>query len=1068
MRSSVEDEHDALAFLRAGVRAGSVRHPMTSFEARELASAGTDDLTPHRSEGVHTPAGATGAGLASNSITSTFSAHVLNVIGDGLDNPITVSRDAAGTLLVDGGAVSVRGGTPTVANTSLIQIVGQGGNDTLTLDEANGALPPANLFGGAGDDVLTGGSHGDLLFGQSGNDTLLGKGGNDFLFGGSGNDVLIGGDGNDQMFGESGNDRFIWNPGDDSDRVEGGDGTDTLEVNGGNGAETFTITPNGSRVRVDRVDPAPFFIDAGTVENIVINANGGDDVISAANGLSGLVSLTINGGAGNDTILGGDGADRLLGGDGNDFIDGNRGNDSAFLGAGDDVFQWDAGDGSDVVEGDAGTDTLLFNGANAAENIDISANGSRVRMTRDVGTVTMDLNGIERIDLHALGGADNINVGDLSGTDVTAVDIDLAGAAGGTTGDGLVDHVTVGGSKGDDRISILGSDTSATVVGLPATVSITHADTQDQLSVNAGDGNDVIDASTLPATVIALTVDGGAGNDTILGGRGNDHLFGGDGNDFVDGNQGSDIAFLGAGDDVFQWDPGDGSDTVEGDAGNDTMLFNGANVSESIDISANGARARFVRDVASITMDLGSVEHIVFNALGGADTINVEDLSGSGVNAVDIALAGTLGGTTGDGQIDTVLAHASAGDDVVTVTGAAGTIDVGGTPAQIHMTGVEVTDGLTIEGGAGADTIDAGALAGGLVQLTLNGGDGNDTIIGSGGADLVNGGHGSDTALMGAGDDVFVWNPGDGSDIVEGEAGHDTMVFNGNGANERIDILADGERVRLTRDVGTVTMDNNGVEQINVNALGGTDTIVVGDLSGTDLQQVNIDLTGVIGGTAGDGQTDIVRASATSGDDFVTLTGDASTASLDGLAAQVNVAHFDAANDRLEVQLLGGDDVFSGATMPAGSLALLVDGGEGDDILLGGAGNDILLGGAGDDTLIGGGGQDVLDGGAGNNVIIASAAGGSFQVNGFNAAGSQDRIDLSQFGADADFAWVMAHAQQVDGNVLVDLGAEQMTLAGVDLGSLSADDFIFGAPDSTQEPLLHDAAILPMSSEAHG
>ena len=103
------------------------------------------------------------------------------------------------------------------------------------------------LFGGAGNDVLTGGSGADLLFGQSGNDTILGKGGDDQLFGGDGNDTLTGGAGNDQVFGEAGNDRMIWNPGDGSDLFEGGDGTDTAEVNGGNGAETFTITTNGAK-----------------------------------------------------------------------------------------------------------------------------------------------------------------------------------------------------------------------------------------------------------------------------------------------------------------------------------------------------------------------------------------------------------------------------------------------------------------------------------------------------------------------------------------------------------------------------------------------------------------------------------------------------------------------------------------------------------------------------------------------------------------------------------------------------------------------------------------------------
>src|SRR6201993_3824709 len=177
--------------------------------------------------------------------TFTPGAGLLSVIGDSASDLITLSRDAAGRLLINGGAVSVDGGVSTVANTSLIQVFGQGGNDTITLDESNGALPAANLFGGNGNDTLSGGSGNDMLFGQAGNDTLLGKGGNDFLFGGDGNDVLTGGDGDDQVFGEAGNDRMIWNPGDDSDLFEGGSGIDTVQVEGGNGSEAFTATPNG-------------------------------------------------------------------------------------------------------------------------------------------------------------------------------------------------------------------------------------------------------------------------------------------------------------------------------------------------------------------------------------------------------------------------------------------------------------------------------------------------------------------------------------------------------------------------------------------------------------------------------------------------------------------------------------------------------------------------------------------------------------------------------------------------------------------------------------------------------
>ncbi|HET8949643.1 MAG TPA: hypothetical protein VFN44_04005, partial [Solirubrobacteraceae bacterium] len=228
----------------------------------------------------------------------------LTVFGDSLDNTITISRNAAGQLLVNGGAVNVAGGTATVANTALISVFAQGGNDSVTISEVNGALPKANLFGGAGNDTLTGGSGGDQVFGQAGNDTLLGKGGFDFLFGGTENDTLTGGDADDQVFGESGDDRMIWNPGDDTDLNEGGDGIDTVEVNGGNGTEVFTETANGTRVRFDRLDPAPFSIDIGTSENLVLNANGGDDKFSATGNLAALIKSTVDGGTGADEILG--------------------------------------------------------------------------------------------------------------------------------------------------------------------------------------------------------------------------------------------------------------------------------------------------------------------------------------------------------------------------------------------------------------------------------------------------------------------------------------------------------------------------------------------------------------------------------------------------------------------------------------------------------------------------------------------------------------------------------------------------------------------------------------------
>ncbi len=99
---------------------------------------------------------------------------VLSVMGTAQNDIIVVSRDAAGKLLVNGGAVPIQGPTATVANTSsLIEVFGLDGDDNLALDEANGALPRALLFGVAGNDTLTGGSGDDQLFGQAGNDGIV-------------------------------------------------------------------------------------------------------------------------------------------------------------------------------------------------------------------------------------------------------------------------------------------------------------------------------------------------------------------------------------------------------------------------------------------------------------------------------------------------------------------------------------------------------------------------------------------------------------------------------------------------------------------------------------------------------------------------------------------------------------------------------------------------------------------------------------------------------------------------------------------------------------------------------
>ena len=931
----------------------------------------------------------------------------LTVLGDpSVINSLIVSRDAAGILLVNGGAVTITGGPATISNTDLIAITGGSDNDIIALDESNGALPIANVSGGLGADLVTGGSGADTISGNGGNDTLEGKGGSDQLLGGTENDVMTGGDGNDNMFGEDGNDRMIWNPGDDSDFIEGGNGADIAEVNGGNGAEVFTVTANGARVRFDRVDPAPFMLDIGTTESLVLNAGGGDDSISTSGNLAALIALTLNGGAGNDTILGSNGADIILGDVGNDFVDGQQGNDFIFLGADNDVFQWDPGDGNDTIEGQAGTDQLVFNGNGGNENFDISANGARLRTFRDVGLITLDSDDVETLTLNAAAGADVVLVNDLSGTDLANLIVNLAGTIGGTTGDAQLDIVSVNGTNGANTIDVVGAGTALAVTGLPWFVGVNQIEFTDRLNVFGGGGNDIINASTLASGIVVLAMDGGIGDDDIRGSAGADQLFGGDGNDLVDGNQGLDSAFLGAGNDIFNWDPGDASDIVEGQAGSDELRFNGSNANEVISIQPNGARAAFLRDVAAINMDLGGIETIRFRALGGTDNISIASMAGTDVSQIIVDLAAAGGG--GDTLVDRVTIQATTGDDTIGIT--AGSIIVSGLAATTRIENSEATDRLIINADTGNDVINASTVAAGLITIEMNGGLGADFMIGSAGGDFFTGGDGNDTALMGAGDDVFIWNPGDDNDVVEGQAGIDRLDFSGNGSAEGITISPNGGRVVFFRDVASVTMDMNDVEQITLNAGAGTDAIVVNDLSGTDIDTLILNLAGTIGGSTADAQIDQITLFGDSGNEFIDLLGITGTVSVLGMPAFVSLNQLDF-TDRLTVNGGGGNDTINASQLSSGIIELTIDGGLGDDTIQGTAGNDTLLGGDGNDIVDGNQGLDTAFLGAGNDRFNWNPGDASDIVEGqagadelfFNGSNANENVGIFANGARVSF-----------------------------------------------------------------
>jgi Ca2+-binding RTX toxin-like protein len=486
-----------------------------------------------------------------------------------------------------------------------------------------------------------------------------------------------------------------------------------LTVSGTEAADVVTVVDNGAGQIAVNVNGTIDNFQSAQVTTISVSVLGGSDSVS----LTGATPATINGGAGHDTLIGGDGADHFDAGDGHDSVVGGKGADTASLGSGDDVFLWRPGDGSDVVEGDAGTDTLQFNGASGDEHVDITANGTRVRFFRDAANITMDLNGLETINFDALGGVDTMTVGNLAGTGVKTVNFRLAGTLGGMTGDGAADVVNILGSDGGDRIFATAAAGSGLMTvsgaGLAATVNISTLEGDpalgDVVNIEAGAGNDVIDASTIAAGVVArMGLIGSVGRDRIAGSAGIDEIAGSSGNDLIDPNQGADKVFAGSGNDTMIWDPGDGSDLLDGgDGGRDRMFFNGAAGNEVMELSANGAHARFTRDMGNIVMDLVSVERVQVNALGGDDKVTVQDLSGTDVLAT--FLFGGDGNDTlvGGSRID--LIYGEAGNDSL----------VGGAGSD------------TVDGGDGNDTLNAN-LAGGADDFAIDnviGGAGTDTNV---------------------------------------------------------------------------------------------------------------------------------------------------------------------------------------------------------------------------------------------------------------------------------------------------------------------------------------------------
>jgi Ca2+-binding RTX toxin-like protein len=419
---------------------------------------------------------------------------------DGADDNVTVS--VSGGLLVHGQTTgglasgsdwdSATPNNQTVAADGVHTVIvnGGGGNDSLTVVATAAQLASSGLNGDAGDDVITG---------PDSNDTLTG---------GDGNDRLVAGRGDDVMQGGAGNDTLVWNQGDGSDTADGQAGNDGSEVNGAATlGDAFTIDPVvGGTVKLRRTNLGLFTFDAAT-ERFEVNGLGGDDSVTANNGVGAATLLSVDGGAGADTVNGSEGADLILGGEANDVLSGgggddrvvgDRGTDTMNGGVGDDTLVWNNGDGSDVANGDAGRDDVEVNGAPAAGDVfTVQPNGAPIKFDRaNLVPFSIDIGSSETLHANGLGGDDALTVGEVGPFEVTG-----AGGPGNDTLTGAGSSELLLGGSGNDTINPGG--------GLDI--------------VSGDDGDDQVNVRDRTADVAR----GGAGNDAVIADNGQTDILDG-------------------------------------------------------------------------------------------------------------------------------------------------------------------------------------------------------------------------------------------------------------------------------------------------------------------------------------------------------------------------------------------------------------------------------------------------------------------------------------------------------------------------------------------------------------
>ncbi len=655
------------------------------------------------------------------------------------------------------------------AATGTLIIDGQDGDDTIS-----GGSNDDFIYAGAGDDVVTGGGGDDLLAGEAGDDTLTGGDGDDLIDGGAGDDALFGGDGNDTITAAGGTDTVDAGAGDDTISV-GNNDTSNVTIVGGESDETVGDTisftgdgAGGGTTIIFTGDEAGTFddgVNSGSFSEIeIIQTYGDDDIVDASSDTAGV---TINSGGGEDRITGGGGDDVINAGDGSDTIATGQGSDTVDAGAGDDTITVGGAGVSDttIIGGETGEisgDHLILTGDGAGSGVEVFYTANEAG-TFDDGTNTGTFSEIETLETGD--GADTVDASaSSSGVFIETGDNDdiaLGGAGDDTLSGGAGDDRLTGGAGvdtllggdgddvfiltpnwGDDTITggeageTIGDllDASALSDGVLITYSGDEAGTvtdgtntanfSEIEAIEGTDFDDTVDASSDSAGV---TIDTGAGDDTLFAGSGDDTLNAGEGNDTLIGGQG-------------------GTDTLAGQGGDDDFTVGGAG--PSITTIIGGETGETLGDSLTLTGDGATGGTTVTYASGDSGTFDDGTNSGS------------------FSEIETVTT--SDNDDTIDASGSSSGVSLNAADGNDTITGSDHDD--RIDGGAGADTISGGAgddtIDGGSGDDVIAGGAGDDIIDGGADDDVISGGAGHDTLTGGSGNDTFAISDGDDTNTI--------------------------------------------------------------------------------------------------------------------------------------------------------------------------------------------------------------------------------------------------------------------------------------------------------------